>query len=257
VTGSDRERSIVAAFVSIAEALADDYDIVDLHTGLTDTCVQLLDVDWAGLLLADPDGVLRVAAASSEHTRNLDLFQLQCEQGPCLDCLHNGAVVSVPDLELESARRPRFAPTAVAAGLASVHAVPMRLRATPLGVLGLFGAKVGALDADDLVLGQSLANVAGVALVTAQSAVDEKALNAQLQRALNSRVIIEQAKGFLSQYADLDVDRSFAILRRYCRDRNLRLTDVALQLVDRELPADVVLGHGHEKGLGRGAARTQ
>jgi GAF domain-containing protein len=109
-----------------------------------------------------------------------------------------GAVVSVPDLELESARWPRFAPTAVAAGLASVHAVPMTLHTTPLGVLGLFGAKVGALDADDLALDQSLANVAGVALVSARSAVDGKALNAQLQRALNSRVIIEQAKGFLS-----------------------------------------------------------
>jgi GAF domain-containing protein len=257
VTGSDRERSIVAAFVSIAEALADDYDIVDLHTGLTDTCVQLLDVDWACLLLADPDGILRVVAASSEHTRNLELFQLQCEQGPGLDCFHSGAVVSVPDLELESARWPRFAPAAVAAGFASVHVVPMKLHTTALGALGLFGTKVGALDADDLALGQSLANVAGVALVTAQSVADGKALNAQLQRALNSRVIIEQAKGFLSQYADLDVDRSFAILRRYSRDRNLRLTDVALQLIDRDLPADVVLAHGHEKGLWRGAARTQ
>lgn len=213
-------------------------------------CADLLDIDWAGLLLADADGVLRVAAASSEHARNLELFQLQCEQGPCLDCFHSGAAVSIPDLALETARWPRFAPIAAEAGFASMHALPMRLHATVLGALGLFGAKAGALSADDLELGQSLANVAAVALVTVRSAADRTALTAQLQQALNSRVIIEQAKGFLSQYADLDVEHAFAILRRFSRDRNLRLTDVALQLLNRELPAEVLLAHAQDKGLG-------
>jgi hypothetical protein len=255
VSGNERERAVIAAFVSISEALADDYDIVDLYTGLTGICVELLDVEWAGLLLADVDGVLRVAAASSEPTRNLELFQLQCEQGPCLDCFHSGAAVSVPDLELEAARWPRFAPTAVTAGFASVHGLPLRLHSTVLGALGLFGAKAGALEAGDLALGQSLANVAAVALVSARSAADGKALNLQLQHALNSRVIIEQAKGFLSQYAELDVDAAFAILRRFSRDRNLRLTEVALTLLNRELPADVVLAHARERAEGERPAR--
>ncbi len=236
--------------MSIAEALAEDYDIVDLHTGLTGTCVELLGIEWAGLLLADADGVLRVAAASSEGTRNLELFQLQCEQGPCLDCFHAGVAVSVPDLALESARWPRFAPTAVEAGFASMHAVPLKLHSTVLGALGLFGSKAGALGADDLELVRSLANVAAVALVAARAAADRNALTAQLQQALNSRVIIEQAKGFLSQYANLDVEHSFTILRKFSRDRNRRLTDVALQLLNRELPADIVLAHAQDKGLG-------
>jgi GAF domain-containing protein len=257
VVDNDRERAIIAAFVHIAEALADDYDIVDLHTGLTGICVELLDVEWAGLLLADTDGVLRVAAASSEHTHSIELFQLQCEQGPCLDCFHSGAAVSVPDLELEAARWPRFAPTAVAAGFASVHATPMRLHSTVLGTLGVFGSKAGALSADDLALAQSLANVAAVALVSARAAADGKALNLQLQHALNSRVIIEQAKGFLAQYANLGVDESFVILRRFSRDRNLRLTEVALKMLNRELPADLVLAHAREKAEGERPARKR
>ncbi len=257
MVSSDREGAVIAAFVSIAEALAEDYDIVDLYTGLTATCVQLLDVDWAGLLLVDSAGVLRVAAASSGHARNLELFQLQCEQGPCVDCFLSGEVVSVPDLGLESGRWPRFAPTAVAAGFASVHAVPMRLHSTVLGALGMFGARTGELSGRDLLLGRSLANVACVALVAARAAADGKALNAQLQHALDSRVIVEQAKGFLAQFGGLDVDQSFAALRKYSRDRNLRLTDVALQLLDRQVLAEVVLAHVGENGLGRRSARTQ
>ncbi|HEX3829327.1 MAG TPA: GAF and ANTAR domain-containing protein [Sporichthyaceae bacterium] len=253
----DREGAVIAAFVSIAEALAEDYDIVDLYTGLTATCVQLLDVDWAGLLLVDSTGVLRVAATSSEHARNLELVQLQCEQGPCVDCFEKGEVVSVPDLGPESGRWPRFAPAAVAAGFASVHAVPMKLHSTVLGALGMFRARTGELAAGDLLLARSLANVACVALVAARAAADGKALNAQLQHALDSRIIVEQAKGFLAQYGGLDVDQSFALLRKYSRDRNLRLTDVALHLLDRQLLADVVLSYVPEKGLGRRSARTQ
>jgi hypothetical protein len=145
----------------------------------------------------------------------------------------------------------------VAAGFASVHAVPMKLHSTVLGALGMFGAKTGALSDGDLLLGRSLANVACVALVAARAAADGKALNAHLQYALDSRIIVEQAKGFLAHYGDLDVDQSFAVLRKYSRDRNLRLTDVALNLLDRKLPADVVLAQVPEKGLGRRSARTQ
>jgi transcriptional regulator with GAF, ATPase, and Fis domain len=252
----DREGAVIAAFVSIAEALADDYDIVDLYTGLTATCAQLLDVEWAGLLLVDSAGVLRVAAASSEHARDRELFQLQCEQGPCVDCFESGEAVSVPDLESESERWPRFAPTAVAAGFASVHAVPMKLHSTVLGALGLFGAKTGVLEPGDRLLARSLANVACVALVASRAAADGKALNYQLQHALDSRVIVEQAKGFLAQYAELDVDKSFGILRKFCRDRNLRLTDVALQLLERKLPADVVIAAARESGSGQRSPQT-
>jgi GAF domain-containing protein len=238
-----RERGVTHAFVSLARNLADGFDPVDLLSGLAEDATQLLDVASTGILLADPRHVLHVVAASSEAARALEVYQLQREQGPCLDCFRTGVPVSVPDLPAEAARWPLFARAAAGAGFASVHAVPLRLRDTVLGTMGLFGAQLGALDDDDLELSQALAYVAAVAIVQDRAAADSALVNEQLQTALNSRVVLEQAKGVLSQRGDLDMDRSFAVLRRYARDHNLRLTDVARAVVRRELPAQRLLDH--------------
>lgn len=246
---NDRERAVTEAFVSIANGLVDGYDLLDLYMGLTGDSVRLLDIAEAGLLLADSHGVLHVMAASSEGTLALELFQLQREQGPCLDCFRDGVVVEVPDLGAAAARWPEFVPAALAAGFSSVHALPMRLRNTILGTLGLFGAEVGTLNEADLALGQALAHVASVALVAERATADGKALNAQLQAALTSRVTLEQAKGFLAHLGGLDMDQSFAVLRRYARDHNLQLADVAARMVSRELSPEVLLSHAAGKGL--------
>jgi hypothetical protein len=246
-----RERGVTDAFVSLAAALADGLDPVDLLTGLTADCARLLDVASAGLLLADRRGVLHVLAASSEETRSLEVFQLQRKQGPCLDCYRSGAPVSADDLRQETTRWPQFVPAAIDAGFASVHALPMRLRDHVLGTLGLFGDRVGALNEDDLRLGQALAYVASVAIVQDKAAADKAALNEQLQTALDSRVVLEQAKGILAQVDQLDMDRSFAVLRGYARDNNQRLTDVALAVVNRQLHAGQLLDHA----LSRAARR--
>jgi ANTAR domain/GAF domain len=246
-----RERGVTDAFVSLAAALADGLDPVDLLTGLTADCARLLDVASAGLLLADRRGVLHVLAASSEETHSLEVFQLQRKQGPCLDCYRSGAPVSAADLRQETTRWPQFVPAAIDAGFASVHALPMRLRDHVLGTLGLFGDRVGALNEDDLRLGQALAYVASVAIVQDKAAADKAALNEQLQTALDSRVVLEQAKGILAQVGQLDMDRSFAVLRGYARDNNQRLTDVALAVVNRQLHAGQLLDHA----LSRAARR--
>jgi GAF domain-containing protein len=240
---ADRERGVTRAFVSLARNLADGVDPVDLLSGLAEDATRLLDVASTGILLADPRHVLHVVAASSEATRALEVYQLQREQGPCLDCFRSGGPISVPDLQAEASRWPLFAGAAAEAGFASVHAVPLRLRGTVLGTMGLFGARVGALDDNDLELSQALAYVAAVAIVQDRAAADSALVNEQLQTALNSRVIIEQAKGVLSQRGGLDMDRSFEVLRRYARDHNLRLTDVARGVVRRELPAQRLLDH--------------
>ena len=246
-----RERGVTDAFVSLATALADGLDPVDLLSGLTADCARLLDVASAGLLLADRRGVLHVLAASSEETRSLEVFQLQREQGPCLDCYRSGAPVSVADLRQQTTRWPQFVPAAIEAGFASVHAMPMRLRDHVLGTLGLFGDQVGALNEDDLRLGQALAYVASVAIVQDKAAADKAALAEQLQTALDSRVVLEQAKGILAQVGRLDMDRSFAVLRGYARDYNQRLTDVARAVVNRQLPPGRLLDHA----LSRAARR--
>lgn len=250
VLGASRESGVTDAFLSLARALVADYEISDLYTTLTTVTTDLLEVASAGLLLAGPEGKLGLAAASSEHAGNLELFLLQCEQGPCLDCFRDGVSISVPDLSEEEARWPRFVPTAVEAGFRSVHALPMHLREVRLGTLGLFGSTPGALSAADLGLAQALADVASVALVANRAAMDRRTLTDQLQNALNSRVVLEQAKGKLSQLSGGTVEQAFDALRRYSRDHNERLAEVARRVVARELAGEQVLEHARSRGVG-------
>lgn len=246
---SDREGAVVGAFVELANSMVDGADTVDLLSNLTADCARLLGIASAGLLLADARGVLHVVAASSERTRNLELFQLQLEQGPCLDCYHQGAAVTVSDLSREAERWPQFVAAATAAGFASVHALPMRLQDKVLGTLGLFGTEVGPLQDHDVILGQALAHVATVALVSARAATDQSAVTEQLQHALSSRVLSEQSKGLLAQFGNVEMDQAFAVLQRYARDHNERLSDVARRLVTRELSGRRVLDHALAKGV--------
>lgn len=240
---SRSEGQVTRSFVAVASALAHGEDVVDLLSTLTADCAQLLDVAAAGLLLADGRGVLHVMAASSERVRELEVFQVQRAEGPCRDSYLSGAPVSVPDLTEAADRWPLFVPAARAAGFASVHALPMRLRDISLGTLGLFGVHVGALNDEDLSLGQALADVASVALVQDRAVTDRESINAQLQNALTSRVVLEQAKGLLAQQGDLDMTGAFQVLRRYARDHNLRLTEAAREVVARRLPGRHVLEH--------------
>jgi hypothetical protein len=233
----NRERDITEALVSIASSLVDGYDVAELLSTLTAECARLLDIASAGLLLANRRGGLQLLAASSEATEHLELYQLQRDEGPCLECYSTGTAVLAPDLEQEADRWPQFVAGAKLAGFVSVHALPMRLRGSSLGTLGLFGTKVGPLGADDLRLGQALADVASVSLTQSQAAADQVAINQQLQTALSSRVIIEQAKGVLAQQGASDMAAAFAALRRYSRDHNLKLTDVAQRVVSRSLAA--------------------
>ena len=239
----DRESAVTDAFVALASGLADAADAVDFLSGLAVDTSRLLDVESTGILLADQHGVLHVIAASSEATRSLEVFQLQRDEGPCLDCYHSGAPVSVSDLRAEAPRWPSFAAAAAEAGFASVHAVPMRLRHTVLGAVGLFGSGTGALATADLRLGQALAYVAAVALVQERAAADTATINAQLRRALDSRVALEQAKGVLAQRGDLDMDQAFTVLRRYARDHDVPLTDVARAVTTRRIRSEELLIH--------------
>ncbi|GAA2724655.1 GAF and ANTAR domain-containing protein [Cellulomonas aerilata] len=243
----DREHRIIEAFVELADSLASGYDAVDLLDRLAHSCVGVLDVAAAGLLLADDHGRLHVLAASSQAARELEVFQLQSDEGPCRDCYHSGTPVYVPALDEVTDRWPRFAPYAISAGFTSVHAVPLRLRSDTLGALGLFGTTVGALGDRDKALGQALADVATVALVQEHAAADREVVAQQLQAALNSRVALEQAKGVVAYVGDLGVNQAFDVLRRYARDHNLRLTEVAAGVVNRDLTAQQVLAHARAR----------
>jgi transcriptional regulator with GAF, ATPase, and Fis domain len=219
-------------FVELTDTMVADFDVIDFLQVLTDRSVQLLEVAAAGLLLADPRGELRVIAASSEAARLLELFQLQNDQGPCLDCFRSGQPVSVADLTAEARRWPRFAPAAQQAGFAAVQALPMRLREQVIGALNLFRATPGAFDPAGIRIGQALADVATISLLHDRSMRHSDTINEQLQTALNSRVVIEQAKGKLAERHGLDMDQAFAVLREHARTRNLRLSDLARAFVE-------------------------
>jgi len=218
-------------FVDLADTMVADFDVIDFLHMLTDRSVRLLSVSAAGVMLADPRGELRVAAASSEAAGLVELFQLQNDQGPCLDCYRTGHPITAPDLAGASQRWPRFAAAAIQAGFGTVHALPMRLRDQVIGALNLFGTGTVLLEPADLRIGQALADVATIGLLQERNVRRVATLAEQLQAALNSRVAIEQAKGKLAERLNVDMDQAFTLLRDYARSSNQRLTDVARQFV--------------------------
>ena len=241
------EAQLSEAFVSLADSLVADYDVAELLNRLAHHCVNLLDVAAAGLLLADPRGPLQVVATSSEASRELELFQLQHDQGPCLDCYRSGSAVTVPDVALAANRWPIFVARTQAAGYRSVHALPMRLRDEVIGTLNLFGTRAGPLTDADGRVGQALADVATIAILQERAIRHHELLAEQLQHALTSRIVIEQAKGVLAERGGLDMAQVFDRLRRYARNTNTRLTDLARAIVDGTIESSDVLAAGHRR----------
>lgn len=229
--GLDREQELARTFVMLADSLVEDYDIVDLLDRLAVACVRLLGVTAAGLLLDDQRGNLAVIASSSEETRLLEVFQLQNDEGPCLDCVRGGAAVVSADLDADRVRWPLFASFALEAGFRSVVALPLRLRQQTIGGLNLFDERAVPVTPGDQLLAQALADVATIGILQQRSAQRSAVLAEHLQHALNSRVVIEQAKGILAERNGLSMQAAFAALRLYARDQNIKLTDLAIAVV--------------------------
>ncbi len=218
---------LIRTLVELADNLVEDFDVVDLLTHLADRTVDALDVEATGVMLASPSGALQVVASSSVTMRTLELFELQTDEGPCIECYSNGQPVVNVDLTAAEIRWPRFATRAVADGFQSVHALPLRLRGRTIGALNMLRAGRGTLGASDVTAAQALADIATIAIIQHQVALDAQALNLQLNQALNSRIAIEQAKGMISQAAGLDMDRAFQRLRNHARNHNLHLSQLA------------------------------
>jgi GAF domain-containing protein len=218
---------LARTLVELADTLVADFDVVELLTLLANRCVDVLGVSAAGLMLVGLDGDLRVMASSSEAMRVLELFELQSKEGPCLDCYVSGKAVVNQDLAHVNGRWPRFAHEALAAGFRSVHALPMRLRGTVIGALNLFHVEAGEMQTADVEAAQALADVATIAILQHRATIEAQVVNQQLQHALNSRIVIEQAKGMVAERGGLNMEQAFSALRKYARNHNLRLVDVA------------------------------
>jgi transcriptional regulator with GAF, ATPase, and Fis domain len=218
---------LAKVFVEVADTLVDEFDLIEFLQMLTNRVAALVDDATVGLLLADHQGRLHFMAASDESTKLLELYQLQQQEGPCLDAFRTGQPVINTDLRAAESQWPLFAPHAAAAGYRSVHAFPLRLRAEAVGALGVFGANVGDLDDTDAQIVQALTDVAAIGLLQQRAIGRGEILTEQLQSALNSRIIIEQAKGAIAQTHQVSVDAAFELMRAYAHRTNRRLGDVA------------------------------
>jgi len=227
-----READVVRSLVEMADTLVDDYDIVDMLTGVTDRCVDLLGVSAAGVMLASPAGGLALVASSSEAMRLLELFELQSQEGPCLDAFHTGEPIEHQNLQSGAGRWPSFSTAALQAGFASALALPLRLREVTLGALNLLSTARAPLAEADLIVARAFADLAALSIAQHRASAEAQRLNEQLSAALTSRVVIEQAKGVISERTGVDLSDSFSRLRNYARATNQRLTDVAQAAVD-------------------------
>jgi transcriptional regulator with GAF, ATPase, and Fis domain len=241
-----REQRIGQAFVNLADTMVADFDLTEFLHMLVDHCVDLLDVDAAGVLLSDQRGGIRMAAASSEKSELLEMFAAETDGGPCVECVRTGEAVVSTDLSADTDRWPRYVAAAEICGFRAVHALPMRLRRDVIGALSLLNA-----DADGVrpvsgqsQLGQALADVATIGILQQRTLDHATIVTEQLQTALNSRVIIEQAKGMLAAHSGiLTPEEAFTALRGYARTHHHRLSDLARQVIDGTADVDAITAH--------------
>ena len=235
MTVVDREARLNAAFVKLADTLTDDYDVDDLLHTLVDECTAILDAQAAGLMLAGTDGKLRLVASTSERADLVEVTQLNTGKGPCVDCFSSGQPVSVADIENAAGDWPEFRAEALKQGFRSLYATPMRLRGEIIGTLNLLSTRVGILNNRDAEAAQALTDVATIGILQERLIHERGVVAEHLQRALDSRILIEQAKGVLSEIGGISVDVAFENMRAYARSNNLRLREVAEGIVNRSI----------------------
>jgi transcriptional regulator with GAF, ATPase, and Fis domain len=235
MTVRSREDQLVNTFVAMADSLVADYDVVDLLQKLVDDCITLFDASAAGILLVASGGELEVVVSTNERSEFLGLMQAKTGEGPCVEAVETRKTTSLDDLRRPDQRWPAFSAAARDAGFAAVHAIPMRLRDSTIGSLNLFRDQAGELNGRDAVAAQALADVATISILQERAHRQSDVAREQLQRALDSRIVIEQAKGVLAHTKNLDMDQAFTLIREHARSHQTRLRDTAKAIVEGEL----------------------
>jgi GAF domain-containing protein len=237
--GTSREARISAAFVTVADTLTTDYDMVDLLHTLVFECAGILEMEAGGLMLVDGNGQLQLMTSTSEAADLVEIMQLSAAAGPCIDCFRTGIAVSVGEIS-ESDRWPEFRTAAMGQGFRSVLATPMKLRGRILGTMNLFGTAAGVVGDRDAAVAQALADVATIGILQERVIQEGHLMEGQLHRALDSRIMIEQAKGVIANELSLSMDDAFNLLRKYARDRNFTIRSVSEQVSNREISVQQV-----------------
>lgn len=237
----DNPRRLAQVFVELADTMVEEFDVVDLLQMLTERSVELLGADASGLMLADQRGALQLMAWTVERARLLELFELQVQEGPCRECYATGQAITNIDLAEAVERWPVFTPAATKAGFGATHALPMRLRGQVIGVLNLFTDNPVRLSDDDIAVGQAMADLATIGLLHERTLHEQTIVSEQLQTALHSRILVEQAKGVLAARADISVNDAFTRMRTHARTHGLTLTAVASAVVDGLIDVKVLM----------------
>ncbi len=246
--GTSRETRINNAFVKVADTLTTDFDIVDLLHTLVEECAQILNIEAGGLMLADAAGNLHLMTSTSESADLVEVMQLAAAGGPCIDCFETGLPVSVSDIQELGGRWPAFQKAALQQGFQSAHATPMKLRGQIIGTMNLFGNERREISARDVAVAQALADVATIGILQERLIREGHVIAEQLHAALDSRIVIEQAKGIIAQALSLDMPDAFSVLRTYARNNNFTIRSVAEQVSDRILTADAMIAASRRPG---------
>lgn len=187
---------VARTFMEMTTAIADGAETVEVCTRLAHRCVALLPVAAAGILLRDPAGSLQVIGASSPSAHLLDLFQVQNDEGPCLECLASGEAVADVGLA-DSGRWPRFSALARQQDFSAVYALPLQSRDVTVGALNLFAR--WPLPEERLVIAQALADIATLSLLHVDARVDSTLLIQRIRLAVESRNTLDQARGMVAE----------------------------------------------------------
>ncbi|MGO4592607.1 GAF and ANTAR domain-containing protein [Leifsonia sp. 2TAF2] len=231
----DHDVDLPAVFVLLAGALRPEFDVIDTMDVLIEASTRFTSADEGGIMLADGDGVLHVVASTSESAADTEEYQLWVGEGPCLETAQTGVLLDIPDLSQEEHRWPRFTRIAAEQAFVASHTFPLSVRGETIGALNLFSTRLGKLDDRETSLIRALTEVATIAVLQQRSLQKQVALSEQLQRALDSRVLIEQAKGVIAQKHRVPIEQAFRILRTHARSTNTRLHDVAFEVVNLRL----------------------
>jgi GAF domain-containing protein len=240
MSAQSREERINGAFLKVADTLMDSYDVVDLLSTLVHECTDLLGRQGGGILIADATGDLELLASTSEAAEFVEVMQLAAGSGPCVDCFTTGKAVAVTDIAESGERWPKFRTAALDRGFRSLHATPMRVRGKVVGTMNLLGTETGGLDERDVALAQALADVAIIGILQERSLRDPRILSEQLHLALDTRVLVEQAKGVLAHTLGLDMEAAFNTLRGHARRNGMPLREVAEGVVDRSIDVSIL-----------------
>ena len=236
-----REAQVARVFVELTDSLVEEFDVIELLTTVTLRCVDVAGAHAAGLLLANADNALQLAAASSDEAQLVELIALQSQEGPCYETFETGEPVAASDLRQEVERWPEVASAAIAMRFNSAHAVPLRLRSSMVGVLGLFHGEIDGLSSDDVAIAQAFADVATICMLQHRTVEGHQTLATQLKNALDTRVVIEQAKGVIVGQTGWPMEEAFAALRRFARSSQRKLADVAADVIDGRVSADALM----------------